>query len=319
MAGLRGNDALFALQKQSARASAAALDADSDVTPFTGGNIGPARAIDQLSETDSSRDEGVSYVQQTSVAGNPEFYLRDSIAHHVLEAAMGTINTTGTTNYVHALTLASVIPYYTFYKEQSDTLYEKYADCMVNELTVSAEAGGPLTAGLDIVGRSATRLAAQPASLPDQAEDTVHNFNNATVTLAGVGTSLIGSFDLTLTNNVSTQQTDDSVPYDVVPGLRSATLGFDLIFETLDEYNKFHYGGASGTTVSSTIHTTSAEFLFSRGANNSVEFTFPSIAYEEFPVEPDAGGDPIVVPVRARAQRHASGLLSAEVKNQKAT
>jgi hypothetical protein len=136
--------------------------------------------------------------------------------------------------------------------------------------------------------------------------------------LGGSVNALVGSFELTIENNLSLQQTDSSVPYDVVEGTREISLGFDLIFEDLSEYNKFHYGGAAGTTISPNIFTTSALFTFTKGANNSVAFNLPNIAYEEFPVEPDPGGDPVTVSVRAVAQRGGT-ILTATVKNQVAT
>jgi hypothetical protein len=148
----------------------------------------------------------------------------------------------------------------------------------------------------------------------------VYNYNDVTgaVTLGGSVTALVRSFELTIENNLSVQQTDSSIPYDVVEGTREISLGFDLIFETLAEYNKFHYGGAAGTTQVPSVFTTDAAFVFTKGANNSVGFNLPVIAYEEFPVEPDAGGDPITVSVRAAAQRTTT-ILTATVKNQIAT
>jgi len=319
MGGLRGNDALFAFEKQTGKGTPKTTATNWDVTPFSGGSIGPVRAIENLSETDSSRDQGVAYVQNYSVEGTPEIYVRDENLHHVLESVLGTLSTTGTTNYTHTITPSSTLSYYTMYREIGDTLWERFEDCKVSEVTISAEAGQPLTASLNVMGRNAVRLTAQPGSLPAPADDAVYNYNEAAVTLASGSTALVGSFECTISNNVSMQQTDDAKPYDVVEGLREVSLGFTLIFESLAEYNRFNYGGTSGTAQSSTLATTDAEFVFTKGANNEITFTFPEIAYQEFPVEPDPGGDPITVDVRAVAQRNASGVISCEVKNQKAT
>lgn len=317
MAGLRGNQAYVAFARQTAKGTAASPF--TDLTYLTGGGIEPTRETDQYAETDANREEGDTFVTQTAAAGSPEVYLRDDIAHHALRAAFGTIATSGTTNYTHTITLASALDYWTFGKMQGAVLYQQFEDCMVNELTVSADAGQPLVATLDVLGRKGIRQAAEWGSNPAAASAVPPNYNEATVTLGGSATSLISSFELVVSNNVSLQQTDDSVPYDVVPGLRSVTLSFDMIFETLDEYNNFHTGSPTGTTQSANIFTTTANFSFVKGANNSVAFDFPKIAYEEFPVEPDVSGDPIVVSVRARAQRHASGKVTATVKNQRAT
>lgn len=320
MAGLKGNVAWFALAKQSGKGSVPA--AATDLLAYSGGSGGPTRQIDQLSETDATRNQGVSYVQQTAVEGSPECYVRDSNMHHVLEAVLGTKVTSGATNFTHTLTPATSLSYYTFWRMLGGVLWEQHNDCMVNEVTISADAGSPLTASVNYTGRSSTRLTSDPSGSwagVSLSQGTVYNYNDAAVTLAGGATALVGSFECTITNNVTLQQTDDSVPYDVVPGQFQVTLAFDLIFETLDEYNRFHTGSISGTAQSPAIATTTANFTFTKGANNSVNFDFPSIAYEEFPVDPDPGGAPVVASVRARAQRSGSPFLTAVVKNQVAT
>lgn len=319
MGGLRGNDALLAFAKQSAKGTPNTTYLDA--LPFSGGSIAPSRTIDQLSETDSQRDQGVSFVQQTGVEGDPEVYVRDSSIHRLLNGVLGSTASTGSTNFTHTITPANTIPYFTFFREVGDTLYEEFDDVKISELTVSADAGNPLTAAATIMGRQATRLAAEPAVVTalTLAAGQVYNYNEATVTLAGSATALVSSFNLTISNNVTTQQTDDSIPYDVIEGLREVTLGFTLIFESLAEYNRFHYGSTSGTAQSNTLGTTSADFLFSKGANNSIQFTLPSIAYQEFPVNPDPGGDPVEVDVTAVAQRGGSPVVTAVVKNQIAT
>lgn len=319
MGGLRGNDALLALALQSAKGTPNTTY--TDALPFSGGSIAPSRTIDQLSETDSQRDQGVSFVQLTGVEGDPEVYVRDASIHRLLNGVLGSTASTGTTNYTHTITPANTIPYFTFFREIGDTLFEQFDDVKISELTVSADAGNPLTCAATIMGRQATRLAAEPASVTSLtlAGGEVYNFNEATVTLAGGATALVSSFECTISNNVTTQQTDDSIPYDVIEGLREVTLGFTLIFEDLDEYNRFHYGSTSGTAQSDTLGTTSADFLFSKGANNSIQFTLPSIAYQEFPVNPDPGGDPVTVDVTSVAQRGGSPVVTAVVKNQIAT
>lgn len=322
MAGLKGNVAWLLAQAQSAKGTPATIATTKAYKmPFSGGSIGPTRTTDHLSETDSSRDQGVAYVQQTGVEGSPEFYVRDASIGFWLWLVLGADAPTGSVNFVHTLTPANAIPYVTMWRNIGDLLWEQFADCKVGSLAISAEAGQPLTATAGVMGLAPSRLTATPdTATPITIQSgQVYNYNNAVVTLGGSATALVRSFELTIENNLQTQQTDDSVPYDVVEGVREVSLGFDLIFETLAEYNKFHYGGASGTAISPTIFTTSADFTFTLGVNNTVGFTLPNIAYEEFPVEPDAGGDPIVASVRAVAQRGGSPVVTATVKNQVAT
>ena len=324
MAGLRGNVAWLAAAKQTGKGTAAALtEAGGAVkNAFSGGGIGPVRETDNLSETDSSRDQGVTFVTNSGVEGEPEVYVRDESVAFWLHKVLGNVATTGTTpDFTHTITPGNVLPYITVWKMVGDTLFEEYRDCKVGSVSIAAEAGQPLTATLGIQGIQSTRLTAAPdAATPVPVEQSaVYSYNDASVTLGGGATALVRSFELGIDNNLDRQQTDDVVPYDVVEGLREVSLGFDLIFESLDEYNKFHYGGAAGTTISPNIFTTSAVFSFSKGAANEISFNLPSIAYEEFPVDPDPGGDPITVAVRAVAQRGGSPVVTATVKNQRAT
>jgi hypothetical protein len=323
MAGLRGNTAWVLAQKQTAKGTAATVAATSAYKmPLTGGNIAPVRDTDNLAETDANRDRGVAYVVSSGVEGSPEFYVRDASIGFWLWAALGADAVTGTTpNFTHTITPANTLPYITTWRDIADTLYEQYRDCKVGTLVIGAEAGAPLTATATINGLQASRL----TTAPDQAtpialqSGPVYNFNDATVTLSGGATALVRSFELTIENNLTRQQTDDVVPYDVSEGAREVSLTFDLVFETLAEYNNFHYGGAAGTTISSGIYTTSAVFNFSKGANNSINFNLPSIAYTEFPVEPNTGGDPIVASISAAAMRGASPVVTATVANQVAS
>ena len=313
MAGLRGGQAYIARAKQTAKGTPNTTYAERE--PFSGGNIAPSREIDNLSETDANRDQGISYVQQTGVEGSPERYVRDTTIHHHLYDALGAIATTGTTDFEHVITPANSLPYLTLLKGLGGTLWEQFNDCKVGELTISSDTGGALTVSSDVQGREAVRLTSEPGSLPALEAIEPFYMNEAAVTLGGASTSLVGSFELTISNNLSLQQTDDSKPYDVVEGQREVTLGFNLIFETLAEYNKFHYGGAAGTAQSSSLATTSFEITFSKSATNFLTLELPLIAYEEFPVEPDPGGDPVEVDVRARAQRGAA-VVTATVGNQ---
>lgn len=317
MTGILGSKAYLVAAKQSAKAVEPTKWQDKYF--FEGGNIEPTQGTDQLAETDDNRNAGDFFVTQTAVEGTPEVYVRDTNIHHILEYGLGTAEHSGAVNFVHKLTAATSLPYVTFGKGQGGLLFEQYNDCKVDELTISAGTAAPLVVSAAIKGRSSVRKTSEwSAELAPPAAATAAplNFNQALCKIAGAETRLISSFECTISNNLTLQQTDDSVPLDVVEGTLAVTLGFDLVFESLAEYNKFHYGGEAGTTQNPSIFTTSASFLFEVGVNNSLLLTFPKIAYTEFPVEPDPGGAPIVVSVRAAAQRHAEGFVKAEVKNQ---
>jgi hypothetical protein len=324
MAGLIGNQAWLAAGKQSAKGAAAT--APKHMWGFAGGNVEPSRQIESLQETDSDRDPGVSYVSRVGVEGSSDIYVRDSSMDFWIAAALGAVVDSGTMpNFSHAITPANALPYLTVWRMVGNALFEQFTDVMVNELTIRAEAGGPLMASVGLVGITPARLASDPSAAwtgpPVVVVETaqVYTFNDATVTLGGSGTSLVSGFELSINNNIVQQQTDDVKIYDVVPGQREVSLSFDYILESLGEYNKFHYGGVAGTAVSSSIYTTDLLFSFDRGANNQVLLDINSFAYEEFPVEPQPDGSPVTVAVRGRGQRTTGDMVTATVKNAKAT
>lgn len=427
MAGVPGNQASFALAKQTA-GKGGLVSVYTDRLPFSGGNIQPSRNVDNLSETDSSRDQGVAFLSSYGVEGSPEVYVRDANMHHILESALGTIADAGVGPYTHTITPAASLPYYSMYRELGTVLYEQFSDCKVSQLTISADAGQPLKAALTVQGRQAQRLTSAPANtnevqtitsagvptggtfrigydnvwtapipynetaaniatavnglsnvtafggtftgaggplptavtltgatgfanrallplqtdysaltggtsptitvatttqgastLPAVANGAVYNFNEALVTLSGGITAAVGSFELTINNNLSTQQTDDAKLYDVTEGLREVTLGFQLIFQDATEYARFHYGATTGIDQSSALATTTANFRFTKAVGNQIVFDLPSLAYTEFPVEPSPGGDPVTVDVRAVALRSGSPVVTATVINAVAT
>jgi len=334
MAGLKGNVAWWAVGKQADKTTAAPTC--SVKAPFVGGSISVTRETANLAETDSSRDQGISYVTRTGVEGGPEAYVRDASVHTILEGVLGTKTDSGTApNYTHAITPANDLPYYTFWRNQSDVLYEQFTGCKFSEVTIKGEAGAPLTVTTAIMGLTPTRSAtefATSAAVASVESGACYSYNDTTISFGGtVSAGLVvaptavhnvRSVEVQISNNINMQQTDNVVPYDLAAAQRSINISFDLILEDLTEYNKFFYGGASGTTVDSTIYKTPMQIKFSKSANNSLTFDIPSVAYEAFPVQPNPNGDPIVVSVRAQAQRTgiaADPIITATVKNQKAT
>jgi hypothetical protein len=295
-------------------------------SPLVAGGVAPTRVIGHLAETDASRDQGISFVSQDAAAGAPELYGRDDSIGLWLLAVLGSDAVTGTTpNYTHTITPASTLPYVSLWRNVSDILFESFADCKASTVTIAAQAGQPMTVTTGISGRTATRLTSDPSGPPPTAPNIlldaaqVYNYNDCNVTLSGGATALVSQFDLTIENTVTYQQTDNVIPYDVDEGQRVVTLNFDLIFANLNEYNAYHYGSTSGTAISPNIYTTSADFVFSHGTNNSIEFNLPVIAYEDFPVDINAAGNPIVVSVKAVGQRSTSPIITATVKNQVAS
>ncbi len=314
MAGLSGSQAYFGIAKNAGDAKGAHATTPHYRNPFTGGSAGPERVVDRLQETDTNRDPGSAYLVRGGVAGAPELYVRPSSFPAYAAAAFGSNTTTGAGPYVHTIdTSAGTLPYVTLFKMLGGTIYERYEDCFVSSLTVRAEAGQPLTAALTFQGLSVTRAAAEWSTpgLYDVADPWY--FHEATVAIGGTTVNEVRSFELTLENNVSQQQTDAITLYDVVPGRRELTCSFDMIFDNVNAFNAYkthHYGSTSGTTQPTTLATQSLSFTFTKGTD-VIQFLVNKAAYEEFPAEPDAGGDPVVSSVRAAGVRPTSGAFAS--------
>jgi hypothetical protein len=322
MAGLRGSQAQWAYAKQTAKGTPATKWEDGFF--FTDGNLGPTKQTDQLAETDANRNAGNFFVTQTGAEGQPSAYVRTEGIQHILEAAMGSVVHSGTTpKFIHTITPAASLPYIMLGKAQGGVLFEQFNDCKLDELSFSWATGQPGTFSASFMGREAKRLVATwtgELALATKAIPSVRppvSFNQATVKQNGVETRLASSFELTISNNLTVQQTDDSIPFDIVEGTFGVTFGYDYIVQDLVEYNKFNYGGESGTEQKPEIYEgENLTVAFAQEAeNNIVEFKVPKYAYTEFPVEPDAGGAPTTSAVRGASQRSSEGFLSAVVKN----
>lgn len=322
MAGVAGNLAWLGVGRQAAKDTAAATPIAKH--PLTGGTISPKRPIERLEETDASRDQGIAYVQSYGAEGSPEFYARDDSSVIHLLGVLGALNTSGSTNYTHTITPANALPYMTFWRDiGAGVLKEAAKNCLYNSLTIKGEAGGPLTITADIQGTLVTQIATHPVAMPANPEaDAPFYYSQGAITLGGGTSRQLKSFELTINNNLTQQLTDDLEPLDIVPGKREVSLSFDYIFENLAEYNKFHYGGASPSLPApqaADLYETAAVLTFTQGANNEISLSVPHLIYEEFPIEPDAGGAPIEVSARGTANRNTSDpVVTAVVKNQSA-
>ena len=321
MAGLSGSNAWFGVGKNTANAKGAHAATPTFVNPFSGGSANPDRVVEQLQETDNNRDPGSAYLVRGGCSGAPELYVRPESFPAYLSSALGKRVTTPGTPNVHVIdTNVATLPYVTFFKMLGGVIFERYEDCMVNSISVRAEAGQPLVATVNFVGLSVTRSAAVWASAATMDFDAPWFFHEATISIEGSTVTNVRSFELTLENNVSQQQTDSIALYDVVPGRRNLTFSFDMIFDSsvaFDEYKVHNYGSTGGTTQAQTLIQRSLLFTFTKGTD-SIQFSIPEAAYEEFPADPDAGGDPVISSVRGSAVRSGSPILAVTVNNDNA-
>lgn len=326
MSGVAGNNAWWMFQVQTAKGTPATVALPINTTagkkvgafkvPFSGGNIEPNRVFGKLAETDSSRDVGVSFPKVGGLTGTAEAYVRADSIGALMYYVCGESTEAGTEKkWTHTAKPATTIPYVTFWRAihpggGTPELFEQFEDCFLSSLQIKTTAGEPLTAAATVQGIKTTRLTADPstaASIPLDKEY-VYNFNDAIVKVNTVESSLISSFDMTINNAVTALQTDSFSPLDVVAGLRTIDLTFDIVFESITQYNEFNYGASGGTAESNKLFTSELEFEFKQKPTGheeeTLKFKFPKVAYETYPITPNTSGAPIVVAVKGVAQRN---------------
>jgi hypothetical protein len=318
------------IQKQSAKGTAATVGAAGYKNKIVAGSAHPERNIERLNETDSSRDQGNAFISSFGAGGDPTVYVRDSTLGLLLTGVLGGDAVSGVGPYVHTITPANALPYFTiwrYFEAQTNDVYERFEDCVITSLTIHGEAGQPLTAQFSFMGRKAVRLASDPTStITDDlqapylmAEGSASPGGASNFTINGTAAvATISSFDYTVDNNAAVQQTNDFYPYDIAPAKRLVTVGFDMIFETYTEYAVFHYGAGPGTTPTATIGEANTQFVFTKTAvTNIISLAVPKFTYEEFPLENNTDGTPITVAARGSANRNGvSAITTAIITNQ---
>lgn len=249
--GYSGNVATFGAAVQTARGTAATTPVVK--TKFTGGDIAPNSVVNRLAETAATRDQGAAFKSSESVAGTPECYLRPDDFHDFAYYALGTNGDSGGGPFVHTATPSSSdLPYVTFFKMVAATsggggIIEKYQDCKVNSLRISATNGQAATIAVDVMGLIPTRLLANDVVAATNTFP--YTFDQLTVSKGGVAIATLQSFDLTIANNLQLMQGNGSIsPFDIFPGELQVSGTATLLYTDYGNYAAFHYGKIAQTT-----------------------------------------------------------------------
>lgn len=314
--GWSGNVATWGFAKQSAKGVAAANPAIK--TKFTGGNVKPSREMARLVETAGTRDWGPSYTSRAGVVGNPACYARPDDMASLAFYALGANVDAGAGPFTHtANPIDTDIPYITVFKMAAATtgvaaILEKFTDCKINSMTVRGQSGQPLECELDIIGITPTFLASNDGiAITTQSPFIYDQF---TVTKAGGAVNTVDAFEFTITNGLKPMQGNGAIlPYDVFPGERQVSGFITILYENTDNYRSFHYGGVAGTTVSRNVFAESLVLTATQSASLKWAATFASCRYNDVPVEPDAGGDPIMSQMAWEAEPQPGGNIATIV------
>ncbi len=270
MPPVTGNTRVICVAKQTAKGSPAAaptvwfpLSADAA--------LNPNREIITLPETDASSQRAGSAVVGASPGGGWSGWWRDSGALFLAEMVQGAIAG-------GVATPTQAMPYFTAWDVIPGVQCTKYDDCRLGSLTVAGQTLQGITYTLEAMALKANLNATPPTiTLPI---DLKFSYPLVTVTVGGVAPGTHDSFSLTINRNMTFLRGDMGLEiYDTWPGLYDVTGQVVRIYESDDDYNKFHGGSAAATVLTTTIFSEALSILLndSVGANTA---TFASTLVE---------------------------------------
>ena len=322
MPGISSRIGTFAIAKQSAQGSPA-------TTPTTkffmsgAPSLAPNKDVGRLSRTDAGRDIGPSYTSRLSVGGDVPVYAHPDGLALLFAACLGSNADSGTSpNYTHTITPSSDGLWVTCWRMVGNQIVEQFQDCKITSVRLAGTAGNPLEATLGIVGLKSIFLAADTGTTP--LSSTPYLFMDALGTLKlDTVAQKINSVTFGIENNFSLFQADDYFATDIDPGGREVSLSVGMKFTgatAAPDYRTFFYGSTSGTTLSSVIVTPAFDFTWAKSANTSVQITLPQVTYAGVPVQPDPGGDPIMIDLACNVEAPSGGsIVTVVVKDQNTT
>jgi Phage tail tube protein len=322
------NVARLGIALQSAKGAAAA--APQYWLNFTGGNMRPSPETETRSETGLGRDVGDTYIRVLSASGDPSVLLRPKTAPLLYYCALGAKAVTGAADpYTHAITPGNDQPWITVWKEQGDSLYERFTDCKITAANLEFAAGGDLALSMTIMGLGFERLSGAAGATAGAAG--VHD-QGVPFRVPGAVYTLGGSVDNSLASgnyNIEAAQNPIqtvAITYSYLePGQRTITFGYEGVYTDVTRYAKVYYGSGTGTAPSETVWEEALSFQFgpfatTTAGTKAAKFELARALFTEAAPSLDAGGGPMMLSVGGAAGRPASGAIATvSFKNDVAT
>lgn len=307
----------FALQS----AKGAAASAPQYLVDVTDADLGPNFEIEEREETGLGRDVGDNYIKVLSAEGSASIICRPKTSALFLYGVLGAKAVTGAADpYTHTLTPAADQPWFTVWRTLGGSIHEKFVDCKITNMEFEWEAGGDLTCSMDIMGLNFTRLASMDAGgVYEQGQPL--RVPGMEYLLETVANDAITGGSLTIDAAQEGLQTTGVTYAYLEPSKREITASYDEVYQAVSRYAKVVYGGAAGTTPSTTIYEGAVQFTFGNYTTGpALRFAIPRFQFSEIEATPDSGGDPLITPVSGKAARPVSGsIITATVLNSIAT
>lgn len=323
MSGIAGNIADVAFALQSAKGSPAS--ASQWRLRLQGGqqpHVAPTKA--DFEETTGQRMLSDTFYSGMQVAGAPTFYCRPEALAVLAYGVLGSKAVSGSGPYVHTLTPATALPYFTFWRSLGNGLYEKFPDCVITALRLEGTSGMPLMATPTIVGLSASHLtSAEATATIETAYALKHDHGANAYDIAGTAIRHLRRFVATIDNGATIVPGDTLFPFDVVPGRLSAVVEGEMLQADFAAYKTQVYGsaspsdGAATVTAPVVIGDPGLDFTWDRTADDrSLQLLLPRVFQDPIDPQPNVSGEPLTQTVTWRAYQPASGAaVTLKVEN----
>lgn len=298
--------------------------------PMESGFAGPERSVENLPWTNDSQDMVGAYVSRNAGAFSFTLPVLPVSSVGLLEAVLGSRNTSGSGPYTHALTPSDTLPFETIFYKQPGGNYWQLTDAKVGNAELGWSPGSPLSLSIDGSAKTVAR-SGSTWTTPTLTEgvDPFFTFVGATVKIDAAATPAattvhnVGAGSISIARNLDPIQTDAITDQFVVEGNREISISLsDVVLEDNDFINAVYTGTTSGTALSGSVIYGSASFTFldSQGtsaATRSLVIALPNVHWtiDQIP-EGSGGGQTATYSVTGRAYKPSSGAsITATVIN----
>lgn len=327
------------LAPQAAKGTPATVDGTNSLRLSTMSLSGQAELLDFDPQIGGGRDAESSeaVLGAFTVGGTLEGQFRPKAFGYLLLgagfSAAAPVQDATTGAWTHTFTPATAGTYLTLVGRWGSTdAVRRFSDVLVNELSLSVDAGGIVTWSADCLGT--TELWGVPAVTPTYETNPVANAFGSAVSFDGLGTYRFESQSVTIANNLS----DDELVIgsrlldDVTYGAREVTVGGRIKVgnnspSVTDLYRAAVYGSktATGPTSADPYHSAAALTFgstklvgTSTTKRHSLVATIPDLTISGFPLE-GSGADRLGVDIEGRALKGAGPVVTIDLVNDRGT
>lgn len=304
--------------KQSARGTAVAPTAFAAYLPTV--DLDHGINVNLLKEAGAAGAVTFAEKAEQAPQGKFIFLARPSIAAKVFAYLLGTDGISGAGDpYTHALTPDFVTDYITVEQNLADAGIERFADCVIYEVEVTADRDNP---ALRVSASWKGGAPAWQASATSETYETARPFllSDGTFTIDGGAATDVTKFTFVARMLVSGEKIADVVPaYQVKVGTEVEIEVEQLAIADLGAYRKVPYGttGGSAHLKTATAGSFIADFNYTDGQARELKLEVPTLDYSQSqytPLSPE-GSEGVKVTTSMAARKGASALLTVTAKN----